>query len=148
MLLQSIIVELDRHLERLLALRAIVVNLEKTPEAVRTLAVSLPKHWKTEPAPNVPAKRLKKSRRPKNPRRVTSSKKVVVQATGPLVMGRFIPTGPVVVLPRQLMEERDRRLAMQTQTAVAVATAPTEEAADLDEMSRSLSARWFMGSAQ
>ena len=144
MLLQSIVLEIDRHLNRLVALRKIVASLKKTPAVVRNLPVDLPTPLQAEPASLGAPKRSITPRRRQSPRKTPSVRKISPEV-GPLVLSSSIPAGPVVVSPRQLQEERERRVAMGAQTAVA--DLPVK-GVDLDEMSRSLSARWFMGSVQ
>lgn len=144
MLLQSVVAELDRHLARLFALREIVAGLENTPAAIRNLPISLPVLSKSETDPTIAPKSLIKLRKVKILQHASSPKKKVTVNLGPLVMSRSIPAGPVVVSPRQLAEERERRQMTQTQTAIVLTDAPM----DLEEMSRSLSVRWFIGPVQ
>lgn len=147
MLLRSIVLELDRHLDRLLALRKIIASLEKTPVAPCKVPITFHSLLTAEAAPHQVAKRFIKLRKPKSLHKAPAPKNKVVPEIAPLVMSRSIPAGPVVVSRRQLEEERQRRLTPQTQTVPAVADA-LAETVDLDQLSRTLSARWFMGSVQ
>ena len=147
MLLRSIVLDLDRHLDRLLALRKIIADLEETPTTVRNLPVDSPRMLNPEPAPPKVPKRILKPRKPRSLREEPTPKKKLIPEIDLLVMSRSIPTGPVMVSRRQLEEERQRRLTPQTQTVLVVADA-LAETVDLDRMSRTLSARWFIGSVQ
>ncbi len=150
-LLQSIVEEFDRELTRLQALRSIVAGLSRTPEVIACL-ISSPASLEEETVQGVatasPAD--EQSRPPRNPRadkgkprvRQADKSRTIEQARA---FAATIPSGPVVINPTRLAEERIQR--KQSRKAEATVE-PVQAAEDLDALSRSLAARWNTGMVQ
>ena len=139
-LLQSILAELDRELARLHALRSIVASLRRTPAAVgQHLVPVIPPA--TTPLAEHPEPNRKTRVVAGRPRGV----RVPKPTSEPRALAMNVPSGPVVVNPARLAEERARRREDREVEAASEADASSQQ--DLDAMSRSLAARWNTGAA-
>lgn len=132
-LLQSIVGELDRELTHLQQLRRIVVDLGHTPAVVRRLALPpLPPAAAAAPAAIEPRgkeqKRERRQREPKKPQAAPPARALVAGT----------PSGPVLVNPARLAEEREQR----ARTGAESADTAVQQPEDLDALSRSLATRW------
>lgn len=149
-LLQSIVEEVDRELARLQSLRSIVAGLSRSPEVVAGLISSpvvLPKREAPAASSALAIRQPKPPRKTRadagKPRERRSAKPRSVSE--PHAFAATIPSGPVVFNPVRLAEEKTKR--EQAQDA-PVNTEPDRSSEDLDELSRSLAARWSTGMAQ
>ena len=150
-LLQSIVEQFDRELARLHALRAIVAGLSRTSETVARfvsspaslkgqIVLAAPAAPQAEEKPG-PPRDLRAHRGKLREQRADKSRNFE-QARA---FAATIPSGPVVISPKRLAEEKVQR--GQSREAQATVT-PMQETEDLDALSQSLAARWSTGMAQ
>ena len=150
-LLQSIVEEFDRELARLHALRSIVAGLSRTSEAVARLisspaslmdqtALAAPVATQAEEKPGPPRKLRADEGKPRERRAAKS--RIIEQARA---FAAAIPSGPVVINPTRLAEEKVRR---EQSRKVQATVEPVQAAEGLDALSRSLAARWSTGMVQ
>lgn len=147
MLLQQTIIQLDAELDRLYAIRSIVVGLAtvfsqpRTPRAQAAVAVE-PENRGTAA---VPARqfRLRKIRAARTLKVPPPKPRETTALNGP------VPSGPVVISVQALQHERESRAVMaRAEEPEQIEVAPQVA---LDALSRDLTARWRMsspGSAQ
>ena len=134
MLLQSIVAELDRELDRLQALRSIVADLRRTSAVVRRL---------TEPAAESPAQPAaaaspKLGRRPRSDagqRRGPRTRKPVPDERA---LAATVPSGPVVFYPGRKVALAAEPVTVMPEPVVIPEHTPEQ----LDAESRALAARW------
>lgn len=139
-LLQSIVAELDRELNRLYEIRKVVVSLSRTPAIVTryTVPAAEPETPPTESHKPVRRPRADAGQRP-GPRTQKALK-------GERALSATVPSGPVVFNPTRLAEERARRQEKREMSPTPLPASETPE--DLDALSRNLAARWNTGLIQ
>ncbi len=155
MLLQSIVVELDRELQRLQEIRSIVAGLDRTPALVKkyiepAVASGTPVYKNMKPTVAAAALVVEKAKPRRKPRadagkpreRGTPKPK---SSAEPGALTRNVLSGPVVFTPARLAEEKAKR---EQSRAAQVPANPAQPPEDLDALSRSLSARWSTGPIQ
>jgi hypothetical protein len=108
MLLQFIVQEFDRELDRLDQLRRIVISLSRTPVSMRKLTLAAEEAPTLPETPGPQARRRTRSRK----REATSRVQRMVNLPEPATraFARSVPVGPVVINPGQLAREQEQRV--------------------------------------
>jgi hypothetical protein len=135
-LLPYILAQLDEELARLQVLRDIVASLSRTPALFPRLVEPAARAEPAAPAPQPLQTTRATAGRPRGPR-------VLKRPVTPRALAAAVPTGPVVVNPSRLVQERDRPIESREEDTTPAAS--SEE--DLDAISRNLAARWIPGAA-
>lgn len=139
-LLQFIVAELDRELDRLHEIRNVVLSLSQTPAVVTRYTVPV---TQTEALQPEQPTRVRHPRADAGRRRGPRVQKAPQEARA---LTATLPSGPVVISPARLAEERARREESREVETVSLHIPEGKE--DFEALSRSLAARWSTGLRQ